>query len=382
MVRKRFDVAPKINVKDEGMLIQQAAGSTANLLEIKDAAGNTLVSYASTGIMSTSVTPSFNGGISTTVVNASGNVTSGNISTGNISASGNITVGGNLIVSGNTVTFDTETVVIEDKNIVLGNSMMASNVTADGGGITLAAGIGGNKTFNFVNLTSSWTSSEHIDIINNKGLKLNGNTVLESNNLNLQGVGVFTTEAAQGRGVAIRGGSGNTQGILQFLNNPGNAQWGSITANSNGTMAINATTVSIPNLKGSVIQYVSNPYGTQYTRGGASTYADVPSFNCSITPKSNTSVIVILVQASAYSICDGYLGITRSGVLIANPLMSLPRIDFIYDDPSFFGLFYDSPGTTSSITYQIQSLATGCSGYIYINANGGVSRIVLLEIAA
>jgi len=93
MVRKRFDVAPKINVKDEGMLIQQAAGSTANLLEIKDAAGNTLVSYASTGIMSTSVTPSFNGGISTTNINASGNVSvtggttlSSNTSIGNVSS--------------------------------------------------------------------------------------------------------------------------------------------------------------------------------------------------------------------------------------------------------------------------------------------------------
>lgn len=180
MVRKRFDTAPKINVKDEGLLIQQATGSTANLLEIKDAAGNTLVSYSSAGIMTTPITPAFNGGISTTNINASGNVTSGNISTGNISASGNITVSGNLIVSGNTVTFDTETVVIEDKNIVLGNSIVASNITADGGGITLAAGASGNKTFNFVNFTSSWTSSEHLDLASNKVLKINGVQVLSA----------------------------------------------------------------------------------------------------------------------------------------------------------------------------------------------------------
>lgn len=93
MVRKRFDVAPKINVKDEGMLIQQAAGSTANLFEIKDAYGNTLISFSSSGIMSTSVTPSFNAGISTTDINVSGNVSitggtslSSNTSIGNVSS--------------------------------------------------------------------------------------------------------------------------------------------------------------------------------------------------------------------------------------------------------------------------------------------------------
>jgi hypothetical protein len=89
MVRKRFDTAPKINVKDEGLLIQQATGSTANLLEIKDAAGNTLVSYSSSGIMTTPITPAFNGGISTTDINASGNV----IVTGGTTLSSNTSIG-------------------------------------------------------------------------------------------------------------------------------------------------------------------------------------------------------------------------------------------------------------------------------------------------
>lgn len=156
MARQRFDTAPQFNVSEDSVVIQQVAGSTAPLLELKNHTGTSLMTVSNTGQMTTSVTPSFT----------------------DISISGNATIGGNLTVSGNTITFDTETVVIEDKNIVLGNNAIASNSTADGGGITIAAGISGNKTFNFVNFTSSWTSSEHIDLAANKSYKVNNVDVM------------------------------------------------------------------------------------------------------------------------------------------------------------------------------------------------------------
>jgi len=156
MARQRFDTAPQFNVSEDSVVIQQVAGSTAPLLELKDHSGSSLMTVSNTGAMTTSVTPSFT----------------------NISISGNATIGGNLTVSGNTITFDTETVVVEDKNIVLGNNAIASNSTADGGGITIAAGISGNKTFNFVNFTSSWTSSEHMDLAANKSYKVNNVDVM------------------------------------------------------------------------------------------------------------------------------------------------------------------------------------------------------------
>jgi len=54
------------------------------------------------------------------------------------------------------------------------NAGSASNLTADGGGITLYGAT--NKTFNWVNSTSAWTSSEHIALASGKNLLLNGAT--------------------------------------------------------------------------------------------------------------------------------------------------------------------------------------------------------------
>jgi microcystin-dependent protein len=150
MARQRFDTAPQFNVSEDSVVIQQVAGSTAPLLELKDHTGSSLMTVSNTGAMTTNS--------STTFVD--------------------VTISGNLTVSGNTVTFDTETMVVEDKNIILGNTLVPSNTTADGGGITISAGVGGNKTFNFINLTSSWTSSEHIDLASNKSYKVNNVDVM------------------------------------------------------------------------------------------------------------------------------------------------------------------------------------------------------------
>lgn len=49
MTRRRFDAAPVFNVDTEGVLIQQAAGSTADLFVVKDANGNTITSINASG---------------------------------------------------------------------------------------------------------------------------------------------------------------------------------------------------------------------------------------------------------------------------------------------------------------------------------------------
>ena len=50
----------------------------------------------------------------------------------------------------------------------------ATNNTADGGGITLKGAT--DKTFNWVNATSAWTSSEHVALASGKNVLLNGST--------------------------------------------------------------------------------------------------------------------------------------------------------------------------------------------------------------
>ena len=96
------------------------------------------------------------------------NPSTGLLSTAAVTTTGNVIVGGNLTVSGSTTTVNTATLEVEDKNIELGKVSSPSDTTADGGGITLKGA--SDKTFNWVDTTDAWTSSEHIHVGDNKKL--------------------------------------------------------------------------------------------------------------------------------------------------------------------------------------------------------------------
>ena len=89
-----------------------------------------------------------------------------------------LTLSGDLTVNGTTTTLNSTTMSVDDKNIELGSVASPSDVTADGGGITLKGAT--DKTFNWVDATDSWTSSEHIDLASGKNLKVNGTAVISS----------------------------------------------------------------------------------------------------------------------------------------------------------------------------------------------------------
>jgi hypothetical protein len=84
----------------------------------------------------------------------------------------NLTISGDLTVNGTTTNLNSTNLVIEDKNIVLGDTTTPTDTTADGGGITLKGAT--DKTFNWVDSTDAWTSSEHINLASGKTLKYNG----------------------------------------------------------------------------------------------------------------------------------------------------------------------------------------------------------------
>jgi hypothetical protein len=86
----------------------------------------------------------------------------------NVTFAANATITGDLTVNGTTTTIDTTTLRVEDKNIEIGKVSTPSDTTADGGGLTLLGS--SNKTFNWVNSTDAWTSSEHIHLGDNKKL--------------------------------------------------------------------------------------------------------------------------------------------------------------------------------------------------------------------
>ena len=91
--------------------------------------------------------------------------------TGNATAV-NLTISGDLTVNGTTTNINSTSLVVEDKNVVLGDVATPSDTTADGGGLTLKGLT--DKTFNWVDATDAWTSSEHINLASGKAIYLNG----------------------------------------------------------------------------------------------------------------------------------------------------------------------------------------------------------------
>lgn len=156
-----------------------AATTSAELAGvISDETGSGSLVFGTSPAITTSLTTastSFNLlNTTATTVNFAGAATALNI--GNIS--GTVTVAGNLVVNGTTTTLSSTIIEVGDKNLQLGTVATPTNSTADGGGITLKGAT--DKTWNWVLSTTSWTSSENIDLANTKVIKINGAEVLSA----------------------------------------------------------------------------------------------------------------------------------------------------------------------------------------------------------
>jgi hypothetical protein len=89
-----------------------------------------------------------------------------------------LTITGNLNVTGEMVVLNTTILSVDDKNIVLSDIATPTDILADGGGITLKGNT--DKTFNWVDATDAWTSSEHLNLASGKVLKIGGTEVLSA----------------------------------------------------------------------------------------------------------------------------------------------------------------------------------------------------------
>jgi hypothetical protein len=110
--------------------------------------------------------------------------------TDNLVVLGNLTVQGDLTVNGTETIINTQTLTVEDKNIELGKITSPTDVTADGGGITLKGDT--DKTINWIDATDAWTLSEHVDLATGKEYRINGAKVLDATSL---GTSVLITSA-------------------------------------------------------------------------------------------------------------------------------------------------------------------------------------------
>jgi hypothetical protein len=91
-----------------------------------------------------------------------------------------LVLSGSLTVNGSVTTISSTTLSVADKNIELatGNILEAG---ADGGGLTLHGLT--DHTWNWVLATTSWTSSDHINVASGKSYYINGTVVLSATSL-------------------------------------------------------------------------------------------------------------------------------------------------------------------------------------------------------
>ena len=127
-----------------------------------------------------------------------------------------LVLSGDLTVNGTTTTINSTTVTVDDKNLELGSSASPTDAGADGGGITLKGDT--DKTFNWIDATDAWTSSENLNLLTGKSLLIAGTSVLNATTLgsgvtasSLTSVGTIANGTWNGTAIAIaNGGTGAT----------------------------------------------------------------------------------------------------------------------------------------------------------------------------
>jgi hypothetical protein len=171
-----------------------------------------------------------------------------------------LVLSGDLTVNGTTTTINSTEITIDDKNLTLGAVATPTDAGADGGGLTLKGAT--DKTFNWVDATDSWTSSEHLDLASSKELKIAGTSVLSSSTLgsgvttsSLTSVGTITSGTWNGTTIAVaNGGTGITSfgaGIADFLGTPSSANLRTAVTDETGTGALvfaDTPTLTTPNI--------------------------------------------------------------------------------------------------------------------------------------
>ena len=151
---------------------------------------------------------------------------------------------------------------------------------------------------------------------------------------------------------------------------------------------------------GGVIQVVSFTTQTKVTANAGTTFVDT-GVTATITPKFATSKILILTyHATTFSnfagnwyTCGWSLRLLRGNTVIKNGstngsdhYISVPAESsyIVFNDPDFMQHF-DSPNTTSAVTYKTQANESNSEINIQINGNDSFnvdSSMILMEVSA
>lgn len=314
----------------------------------------------------------------------------------NLTVGGNAVISGDLTVNGTTTTISSTVISVDDKNIELGSVASPTDVTADGGGLTLKGS--SDKTFNWVNSTDSWTSSEHIDIDVSKSLK-HGTSIILSPTKQLTNItditatgdisfggGNFTV--AQTTGNTVIGGTLNVNGTITLTGlsavtgtfsgavaSGGNFSVGgtnfTVNAASGNTSTSGSLTVTGASILNSSVSVTGNitASGDIAVNGGDITTTTTGAFNIA---NSNATTVNIGSGASAIN-----LGSTVNSTVtvnddlsITNNLVTNGTADFL-DVTAVGNVLTVNPGVARSVN--VGTLSSQATLTAYGNVTFGVT---------
>lgn len=222
----------------------------------------------------------------------------------------NLIVDGDLTVQGTVTSISSTTVEIADRAIELAVTATPTDTTADQGGIIVKGAT--DKSFLFDNSSSSFKSSENLNLASGKVVKINGTEVLSSTALgsgvtgsSLTSVGTLTS-GALGSGfttVAIaQGGTGETsaQAAINALSQVSGATAGHVLTKvgSDAVWAAPADT-GISSLNGLTSDSQTFAVGTSGTDFNISSSGSTHTFNIPSASATNRGLVTIAAQTFA-----------------------------------------------------------------------------------
>ena len=174
--------------------------------------------------------------------------------TGNTTIAGDLVLTGDLTVNGTTTTLDTTTLIVEDKNIELGNVDTPTDITANGGGITLLGDTNHTMLYNVTN--GAWEFSESINVANTKVYRVNNSDVLSADTL---GSGVVNSSLTT-VGALAAGSIASSFGDIDIGTS-------TFTGNGSGLTTLNASELDSGTVAGARL-------GGDQTMAGVKTFSD------------------------------------------------------------------------------------------------------------
>jgi hypothetical protein len=250
----------------------------------------------------------------------------------------NVVITGNLTVNGTTTTVNSTTITVDDINIELGSVASPTDITANGGGITLKGAT--DKTLNWVSSTAAWTSSEDFNLLTGKVYEINGTTVLSATTLgsgvtgsSLTSVGTIGTGVWNG--TVVTGQYGGTG-----VNNSGKT----ITIGGNFTHT-GAHTLGLTTSANTSVTLPTT--GTLATLAGSETFTNKTLTSPIISTISNTGTLTL--PTSTDTLVGRATTDTLTNKTLTSPTMTTPTLG-VASATSINKVAITAPATGSTLT--------------------------------